>query len=215
MTVLRICFVGDSITAGTGDDDFLGWPGRLCVRERKAGHDVTLYNLGVRGDTSKLIEPRWRQECTARFPVDVPAAIVFAFGINDSAEDVGVGIRVPLAESLAAAKTVLTDAKAWKPTLWIGPTPVDEALQPMRPRPGMVYDFRNARIAEYSKAYSALAAELDVPFLDCFTPLAREARMAADLRALDGVHPLRDGYGLMAERVAAWPAWRTLLDGKP
>ena len=43
-------------------------------------------------------------------------------------------------------------------------------------------------------------------------PLAEA--LAGNLRALDGVHPLRDGYRLMAERVAAWPAWRALLDGK-
>ena len=212
MTVMRYAFVGDSITTGTGDDDFLGWPGRVCVRERKAGHDVTLYNLGIRGDTSKLIEPRWRRECEARFPPDVLCAIVFAFGINDSAEDVGKGLRVPLPESLALAKTMLSEAKAWRPTLWIGPTPVDESLQPMRPRPGINYDFRNARIAEYSKAYAALAAELDVPYLDCYTPFEKNARIAADLHALDGVHPLRDGYSLMAERIGAWPAWRKLLD---
>ena len=42
--------------------------------------------------------------------------------------------------------------------------------------------------------------------------LGKNAQIAADLHALDGVHPLRDGYGLMAERVAAWPAWRKLLD---
>ena len=212
MTVMRYAFVGDSITAGTGDDDFLGWPGRVCVRERKAGHDVTLYNLGVRGDTSALIEPRWRKECEARFPPDVPCAIVFAFGINDSAEDVGKGLRVPLPESLKLARKMLTEAKAWRPTLWIGPTPVDETLQPMRPRPGMVYDFRNARIVEYSKAYAVLAAELGAPYLDCYAPFEKNAQIAADLHALDGVHPLRDGYGLMAERVAAWPAWRKLLD---
>lgn len=213
MTVMRYAFVGDSITNGTGDDDFLGWPGRVCVQERKAGHDVTCYNLGVRGDTSALIAPRWRQECEARFPPDVPCAIVFAFGINDSCEDLNAGIRVPLPESLKLARAMLTEAKAWRPTLWIGPTPVDESLQPMRPRPSINYDFRNARVAEYNKAYTALAAELRVPYLDCYAPFEKDARIAADLHALDGVHPLRGGYDVMAKHVAAWPAWRKLLDG--
>jgi len=39
MATLRICFVGDSITVGSGDTDFLGWPGRACIAETQRGHD--------------------------------------------------------------------------------------------------------------------------------------------------------------------------------
>ncbi|MEK9967464.1 MAG: GDSL family lipase, partial [Rhodospirillaceae bacterium] len=60
MATLRICFIGDSITVGSGDAGFLGWPGHLCVAETARGHDLTLYNNGVRGDTSAMIRPRWR-----------------------------------------------------------------------------------------------------------------------------------------------------------
>ena len=49
---LRMCFVGDSLLLGTNDDNYRGWPGRLCQRERETGHDVSLYNLGIRADTS-------------------------------------------------------------------------------------------------------------------------------------------------------------------
>ena len=44
MTELRICFVGDSITQGTGDDTALGWPGRLIAAARAQGHDFCGYN---------------------------------------------------------------------------------------------------------------------------------------------------------------------------
>ncbi len=212
MTHLRVCFVGDSITVGTGDDDFLGWPGRLCVRERAKGHDLALYNLGIRGDTSDLIRPRWRAECQARTPPDVSCALLFAFGINDSVDDAGKGPRVPLARSLANARAILSEAKAWLPTAWIGPTPVDEAKMPMRPRPSVDYTFRNAHIAESSRAFARLAAELGVPYLDCFTPFATDARFLADLAAGDGVHPLRAGYAQMTDVIERWPAWRAWLD---
>ena len=49
---LRMCFVSDSLLLGTNDDTYLGWPGLLCRREREAGHDVSLYNLGIRADAS-------------------------------------------------------------------------------------------------------------------------------------------------------------------
>ena len=33
MTELRICFIGDSLVLGTGDDEFLGWPGWVGNRK--------------------------------------------------------------------------------------------------------------------------------------------------------------------------------------
>jgi len=59
MTTLRICFVGDSLTNGTNDEEFQGWPGRLCAAECARGHELTHYNLGVRAETSEQIEKRW------------------------------------------------------------------------------------------------------------------------------------------------------------
>ena len=61
---MRICFVGDSFVNGTGDPECLGWPGRICAAARRAGHDVTYYNLGVRRDTSGDVQARWELEGT-------------------------------------------------------------------------------------------------------------------------------------------------------
>ncbi|WP_347059518.1 hypothetical protein ABC795_03530 [Blastococcus sp. HT6-30] len=44
---LRVCFLGDSSTAGVGDDDGLGWVGRLAASARRYGTALTGYNLGV------------------------------------------------------------------------------------------------------------------------------------------------------------------------
>ena len=213
MTTLRLCFVGDSITAGTGDAHYLGWPGRLCAAEAKRGHDLTSYNLGVRADTSRHVAQRWRAECAARLPDDMPGAIVFAFGINDTAvENGGPEPRVPLQESLANARTILKEAKAWRPVLWIGPVPVEETMQPVRPAANVSYDLRNSRIAEYDRTFAGLAAELGVPYLDLFSAFGADARWARAGRAGDGVHPPAEGYALLAERVGAWRAWRAWLD---
>ena len=94
MTTIRICFVGDSLVLGTNDEAYLGWPGRLCREARAAGHDVSLYNLGIRAETSEQIAPRWRAECAPRIPDVHPGALVFSFGANDCAEIVGQGRRV-------------------------------------------------------------------------------------------------------------------------
>ena len=52
---IRICFVGDSLVNGTGDEMALGWAGRLCAMAHTRGSSVTYYNLGIRRNTSKDI----------------------------------------------------------------------------------------------------------------------------------------------------------------
>ncbi|MCP5366523.1 MAG: lipase [Hyphomicrobiales bacterium] len=212
MTALRVCFVGDSITNGTNDTAFLGWPGRLCAREVARGHDLTCYNLGIRADTAALIAARWRAECAARLPDTYNGALVFAFGANDSAIQEGQGPRATVAGSVATARAMLTEALAWKPVLWVGPAPVDDTRQPLTPSPTVSYDFRNARVAAVSAAYAVLAGELGVPYLDLYTPLSVDSRWPGFFAGDDGVHPSGDGYTLIADRVETWPAWRAWLD---
>lgn len=57
---LRLCFFGDSFINGTGDPAGLGWVGRACASQRTASPDLTVYNLGVRGNTTAQINQRWR-----------------------------------------------------------------------------------------------------------------------------------------------------------
>src|SRR5690349_13574317 len=124
---MRICFIGDSFVNGVGDDSGLGWIGRLGVALRAAGCDLTLYNLGVRRDTSADIARRWRAEAEARLPEGVDGRLVFAFGTNDGTPGEGPGrVRVPHAESLANAEAILGTARAWRPTLMVGPLPVGD-----------------------------------------------------------------------------------------
>ena len=212
MTELRICFVGDSITAGTGDDSCLGWAGRLCAAERRRGHDISPYNLGIRGDTSEMVAARWRAECAARLPEPHPAALVFAFGINDTAREADGRLRVEHDRSIATARAILAAAKTWKPVLMIGPTPILRESLTLALNPGQPRELRDARIAATSAAYAAVCATLDVPYLDLFVPLGADARFAASIAAGDGIHPADDGYAVMAEVIERWPAWRKWFD---
>jgi len=215
MVQIRIGFIGDSITHGTGDETLLGWPMRVGQAEVARGHDVTVYNLGIRADTSALIEPRWEEECRARLKPGYTCATVFAVGINDSAHeksDALDGQRVPLAQSLDLIGGMLAKAKAFGPVLSIGPTPVIEAMMPLDRLPGVIYDFRNDDIAAYNAAYAAMAAGLDVPHLDVFSPLSTDPAWEAALRASDGLHPTAAGYELMAAIIEGWSGWRGLFD---
>jgi lysophospholipase L1-like esterase len=207
----RICFVGDSYVNGTGDAEALGWRGRVCRAAWDAGLPITHYDLGVRGDTSDMIAARWRAECAARLPGGVDGRLVFSFGLNDAAEVAGAGLRVAQGRSVANARAMVAEAKAWLPTLWIGPPPANEAMSPMTPTPGMTVSFAQARIDALNAAYAEVAAELDAPYLDLSTPLRGEPRYVASQSAGDGLHPSAEGYRMIADLVLRWPAWRAWM----
>src|ERR1700760_4228544 len=84
MTDIRVCFLGDSFTLGTGDAAGLGWAGRVLAAERGRGIDLTAYNLGIRGQTGFEIADRAAREVTARIAERGDRrGVVVSFGTND------------------------------------------------------------------------------------------------------------------------------------
>src|SRR6185437_14426836 len=124
---MRICFIGDSFVNGTGDDDCLGWPGRICADARRRGRDVTIYNLGIRRDTTADIAARWEREAAARLLPEHDGRLIFSFGVNDCVSEQPGTTRVAPRDAVANARTILGRAQAWWPTLMIGPPPTGEA----------------------------------------------------------------------------------------
>ena len=212
MTAIRVCCIGDSITLGTGDTAMLGWPGRIGRAEASRGHDVTVYNLGIRADTSQMIAGRWLAECNARLPDAFAGGLVFAFGVNDTAQETDGSLRVSSGESIELARRIIAVAKAWKPTLWLGPLPVEERRMPISIPGSPPRDFRNERIAVLSGHYTNVAAELGVPYLDLFGRLSGDRRWAELLADGDGVHPTGAGYQVISDLLGEWPSWRAWFD---
>lgn len=209
MADMRFAFIGDSITLGTADTEFLGWPGRLCRRETGRGHDISLYNLGIRSDTSEMIAARWRAECEARIGAYPEAVLVFSFGVNDATIEDGV-MRVPLERSLEVAEAMVGEAAGWRRVLWVGPSAIDEARQPVRQPNGRLREKRNARTRAYSDGYAGIAGKLGVPYFDMLAALSGVDGWAGMIA--DGVHPTGAGYAVMADLLHPWPAWRALLE---
>lgn len=190
---IRICFVGDSFTAGTGDPEALGWVGRVAAAALGQGHDLTAYNLGVRRETSDDLLRRWQQECAARTLPGVDTRVVFCFGANDTALDNGKR-RLTLDQTLANARALLRAAGARYPLLLIGPPPVADAAH-------------DERIAELSRELAGVAEKESVPYLDVFTPLMASPLWHQEVTANDGSHPRAGGYRALAALVLNWPAW--------
>jgi acyl-CoA thioesterase I len=208
----RVCFLGDAFTAGAGDETALGWVGRLAASEWAHGHDVTVYNLGIRGDSTRALLRRWRAECEARLPAAANGRLVFAFGGNDAKEEIGKGIDVPLAESLDNALVLMSQASVWKPTLWIGLIPMSDIKPYPQLLTGPQFRFCNARQAEYNAAYAKLAGTLNIPFLDLHTPLMKDPEWEGMTQAGDGSNPAAEGYAKLARMISAWSAWRRWFD---
>lgn len=211
MALRRLCFIGASNVEGTGDEERRGWAGRLTVMPPAAGAAVGFYNLGIGGETTDLIGARWKAECRARIADEMEGALVVSFGLNDAAEVEGAGLRLPRERTIENVTAAAREMAAWKPTLWVGPTPVVEAMMPMRPRPGVVVRHENARLQGLNEAYAGVARDLGVPYMDLLTPLTADERYMESLRQRDGLHPSGAGYQIIAERIAAWPPWRALF----
>jgi lysophospholipase L1-like esterase len=173
----------------------------LCAAERRAGRDLTVYNLGVRRDTSGDILVRWRGEAEGRLPPGSDGRLVFSFGLNDCAwDDHGTGPRVALDTTIANSRTMLGLASTWLPTLMIGPLPVTDDPA------------RNATVVQMNHALHELCKALAVPFLSpipAVDALYAEWRVEAD--AGDGVHPNRASYAALARWIHASEVWRSWI----
>ncbi|MGE5147967.1 MAG: GDSL-type esterase/lipase family protein [Candidatus Eiseniibacteriota bacterium] len=188
---MRLCVFGDSFTNGTGDPERLGWLGRASAGAR----DVTVYNLGVRGDTSADIRARWRDEAERRLAGQDDARLIFAFGVNDCCDDDKGERRVARDATLANTTAILSEASARWPVLMIGPPPIADAAI-------------NTRIEDLNGAFGETAARGAVPYGDVFGALRADATWMRDVAAWDGAHPGAEGYQVLAGLIVAWPAWR-------
>ncbi len=191
---MRICFLGDSFVSGAFDSECLGWAGRISAAARRRGHDVSPYNLGIRGETSVQLAARWRHEATLRHTALQEVRLIFEFGMNDAREINGKP-QVVEEESLAAARSILGAASQWKPVLMIGPPPVND-------------EPRNGRVKSFSQRLATLCAELGVPCFDSHSALLSTGVWLRDIREVDGTHPSAQGYAEWARLIEGWPAWR-------
>ncbi|HYX15236.1 MAG TPA: GDSL-type esterase/lipase family protein [Nostoc sp.] len=192
---VRICFVGDSFVNGTGDQECLGWTGRVCANANKKGYEITYYNLGIRRDTSTDISKRWLQEVLLRLPKEYDGRVVFSFGLNDTTLENGK-TRVDLPDSIKNAYEILSEAQKLYPVLMVGLAPYAKE-EPQRKQITI----------DLSKQYTLICKELNIPYLNIFPILEKSNIWINEARANDGVHPRAGGYAEFAQTVENWDAW--------
>ena len=190
---IRICFLGDSYVQGTGDDECLGWAGRLCASARRAGHNITYYNLGVRRETSTDIARRWLAECEPRLLPASENYLVFSFGANDASLVDGQQ-RVGENDTIANLHAMLDNARTRYRTLMVGPPPAADADH-------------NARLARLSERMCDVTIRLGVPYVATLPALIDDRIWRDEVRDNDGAHPRAAGYARLARIVAASGVW--------
>jgi lysophospholipase L1-like esterase len=196
MTDIRVCFLGDSFTLGTGDDDGLGWAGRVHATERGRGIDVTSYNLGVRGQTGAEIAARAPREVSERLAGKGDRqAVAVAFGSND------IYFDRPVEETATALETIIRWAAGQGYAVFVMGTP-----HAAEPELDTLRALRNVNLEE-------TARRLDAPYLDIRERVADWRAWHRGAAEGDGVHPGAEGYGAVAAVFAQWGPWRRWLDG--
>ncbi len=190
---MRICFFGDSFINGTGDPTGLGWVGHACRDLWRPNTDATVYNLGVRRDTSADVLKRWQAEAGRRLDEQDDNRLVFSFGVNDCLIEPG-GQRVLPVDTMSYSLAILSRAKTHGPVLFVGPPPVASGLV-------------NQRLERLNIALEELCVSLSVPYLDTYSFLVEDSTWMGEVQFGDGAHPGEAGYTRLAHYVNQWQPW--------
>ncbi|MFC5661791.1 GDSL-type esterase/lipase family protein [Kitasatospora misakiensis] len=194
---LRIAFLGDSFTQGVGDPEFRGWVGRVmadCWADLAAGAagpaGVTVFNLGVRRNTSADVRARCWSETDARALPGADHRLVLSVGSNDAVEEDGRPRVAPDAclENVAALLDGARE-RGLAPFV-VGPPPVADAGAP-----------HLARLLGLAEGIAGICAARGVPFADVTGELAADRTWTAEALAGDGAHPGAGGYRRLADLV--------------
>jgi len=199
-----IVMFGDSTTA-----DREGAVERVyAVRVHEAlegiGSTLSIYNAGVRSNTTKNARDRLAKDVLAH----KPRGVVIQFGINDAAVDVwknppAKASRVPLAEYEANLRWMIAALRQQKikpilmttnPTRWTSKLREIYGKPPYRPEEPDGFDA--PVLARYNDAVRRLAKELGVPLVDVHDAFSRQN---PDKLLLDGMHPNDEGHRIIAE----------------
>jgi acyl-CoA thioesterase I len=189
---MRLIFIGDSIVAGSGDDECRGWVGRVGTAARRAGIDHTPYNLGIGGNTAADVLARWEHEVARRLNPEIENRLVIQVGVNDARD----GVQRPTDHSVRDLRDFVEGAReiGLEP-LVVGPIPTQQPEE-------------SDRIGELSRRFAELCDHIGATYIEVHAGLRANATFMASQSA-DGYHPDADGYAEIAQVVLhnGWWEW--------
>lgn len=186
---ITILALGDSLTAGLGLDPSAAFPARLEAALRRKGHDATVRNAGVSGDTAALGAARLDWALT-----DAVDAVIVEFGANDALRG------LPVSQAEAALDDILGKLKA---------KGLAVLLAGMRAPPNLGPDYE----ADFNGMYRRLAKAHGVAIYPFFL---EGVAAVPGLNQADGMHPNAKGVEVIVDRILpAVEALITAAEEKP
>lgn len=184
--VVRLLVLGDSLTAGYGLPQQQSFPAQLEEALRAAGHDVTVINAGVSGDTTAgaLARLDWT---LGGLPAGAPEAAIVQLGANDALRGID-------------PQSTFTNLSAILAHLQERNIPVLLAGMLAPPNLGIEY------AKTFNAIYPRLAEEHDVLFYPFFLEGVAGERW---FNQSDGIHPNAQGVNIIVNSV--FPSVKALL----
>lgn len=196
--MLKILCFGDSITLGEKDIEQGGWADRLKKHYFKQSVDsqtqeITIYNLGVAGETSDGLVHRFEIELKARHINGQELLLVFAYGANDIVIHKNKNI-VPEAYFIRNLKHCIAAAKKFKAQiLLLNLLPIASSIEGTINQHGKLRFGRD--IQAYNQIIKNLSVEVNCEYLDVNTDFEE------NFLCSDGVHPNSKGHELLYQKI--------------
>ena len=186
----RICIFGDSIVWGANDNELWGWSNRLMLWAAENSIDISVYNLGVSGDSTNNLKKRFVNDCEAREP-DI---IIVSIGINDSAYlHEPDKMNVSLADFENNIQFFIDEGKKFTKYILFLSTikPKEEITTPIPWETSFFHTVENAKL--YSKTIKDVASNNNYHYIDIFDMIVNYLE--------DGIHPNANGHQKIFEKV--------------
>jgi acyl-CoA thioesterase I len=169
-----ILCLGDSLTAGLGVDESQAWPALVAGKAKAAGHDWTLVNAGVSGDTSAAAQQRLAWALRSK-----PDVVIIALGGNDGMRGVDPSITE------ANLRAIITEVQA------AGARPLLAGMQ-------LPTNFGEDHRTAFATLYPRLASECDIALIPF---LLEGVGGHPELNQSDDIHPNPAGHAIIATTV--------------
>jgi len=200
--MLKILCFGDSITLGEKDTEQGGWADRLKKQYFEQFIDsqtqkITLYNLGVAGETTDGLVNRFAIELRARSIKGQHLIVVFAYGANDIVIHKDKNI-VPELYYTRNLKRCIESAKKFNADiLLLNLLPIADSIE------GRVNQHGKLRFDDDIQAYNftikKLSHEMNCEYLDLYASFVENNK--EKYLCSDGVHPNSKGHKLLYQKI--------------
>ncbi len=200
--MLKILCFGDSITYGEKDLKFGGWADRLKAEyfgqfAETPRQEISLYNLGIAGETTDGLVRRFETEVCARSIKGQNLLVVLAYGSNDIVIHKDKNI-VPEYYFIRNLRYCIESAKKLRAKiLLLSLLPISDLTEGLINQYGQLRFDRD--IQTYNLAIKNLAHDMNCEYLDLYAPLVENNK--EEYLSRDGLHPNSKGHQLLYQDV--------------